>query len=184
MKMTFDKRAIHRDLGYFYLGLILSYAMTGILMNHRQSWHPEKYTVETKVITFQCPQKESEITEEYVKGLGKLLNIQDKFRRHTVKKGVLKISYEKQDVEIDIATGNGEIVTFRKTPFIAPMMQLHKDTSKWWIYYADLFALSLITIAVTGVLMYPQGKLSFMERGWKLALTGLLFPIFFLIFLS
>ena len=39
-------RSIHRDFGYFYLGLIISFAFSGILMNHRESWHPEKYTTE------------------------------------------------------------------------------------------------------------------------------------------
>ena len=44
--MKFDKRAIHRDLGYFYVGLIISFAVSGIMMNHRNQWHPEKYVIE------------------------------------------------------------------------------------------------------------------------------------------
>ena len=46
-------RNLHRDLGYFYIGLIISFAFSGILMNHRDSWHPEKYTVATKAITLK-----------------------------------------------------------------------------------------------------------------------------------
>jgi uncharacterized protein len=174
-------RNIHRDLGYFYIGLIISFAFSGILMNHRESWHPEKYTVETKAVSVNIPQG-TEITEKYAEELGKQLGIDDKFRRHKVKDYELKISFEKNDVEIDLKTGKGEIVTFSKTPIISSMIKLHKNTSNWWIYYGDIFGLSLITIATTGTIMIPAGKFSFKKRGWKLALAGLIFPLLILLF--
>jgi uncharacterized protein len=49
--MKFEVRSLHRDLGYFFIGLIISFAFSGILQNHRQTWHPEKYTVEVKPFT-------------------------------------------------------------------------------------------------------------------------------------
>jgi hypothetical protein len=59
-------------------------------------------------------------------------------------------------------------------------MKIHKSTSNWWIYYSDIFALSLITIAITGTFIIKAGKFSFKSRGWKLALAGLVFPLIFL----
>lgn len=174
---------MHRDLGYFYIGLIISFAFSGLLMNHRDAWHPEKYTTETKVIEIKLP-AESEINDEFAEDLGKKLGINDKMRRQTVKKGTFKISFEKHDVEIDMQTGKGEIVTFMKTPFISQAMKLHKNDSNWWIYYSDIFALSLITIALTGTIMVKAGKFSFKQRGWKLALAGILFPLLFLFLLA
>jgi len=174
-------RNLHRDLGYFYVGLIISFAFSGILMNHREHWHPEKYTVQTKAISVNIP-KDTDITENYAEELGKQLGIDDKFRRHKVKENELKISFEKNDVEIDLKTGKGEVVTFVKTPIISQTMKLHKNTSNWWIYYSDIFGLSLITIALTGVLMIPAGKFTFKKRGWKLALAGLIIPLLILIF--
>lgn len=174
-------RNLHRDLGYFYIGLILSFALSGILMNHRDHWHPEKYTTQTKEVTVNIP-KDVEITEQYAEELGKQLGIDDKFRRHKVKKDELKISFEKNDVEIDLKTGKGEIVTFSKTPIISQTMKLHKTTSNWWIYYSDIFGLSLITIALTGAIMIPAGKFTFKKRGWKLALAGLIVPLLILLF--
>ncbi|WP_282788117.1 PepSY-associated TM helix domain-containing protein [Flavobacterium croceum] len=174
-------RNLHRDLGYFYVGLIISFAFSGILMNHREHWHPEKYSVQTKAISVNIP-KDAEITEKYAEELGKQLGIDDKFRRHKVKENELKISFEKNDVEIDLKTGKGEVVTFVKTPIISQTMKLHKNTSNWWIYYSDIFGLSLITIALTGVIMIPAGKFTFKKRGWKLALAGLIIPLLILIF--
>ena len=44
--MNLKARNLHRDLGYFYIGLIISFALSGILMNHRDQFHAEKYNVE------------------------------------------------------------------------------------------------------------------------------------------
>jgi hypothetical protein len=176
-------RNLHRDLGYFYIGLIISFAFSGLLMNHREMWHPEKYTVETKNIHI-APPAEDQINEKFAEKLGKELGIDDKFRRHNVKKDAFRISYENHDVEIDLKTGDGEIVSFNKTPLVSQAMKLHKNTSNWWIYYSDIFALSLITIAITGAVMIKYGKFTFKARGWKLAVAGLVFPLLFLFLLA
>lgn len=176
-------RNLHRDLGYFYVGLIISFAFSGILMNHRDMWHPEKYTIETKSIQI-APPNEAHVSQLYVENLLKDLGIDDKMRRHSVKKGTLKISLENHDVEIELASGAGEIVAFKKTPFISQTMKLHKSTSNWWIYYSDIFGISLIAIALTGVFMIKYGKFTFAARGWKLALAGIAFPLLFLFLLA
>lgn len=182
--MKINTRAIHRDLGYIYVGLILSFALSGLMMNHRDQWHPEKYTVSITEIQKQMP-AESAITEDYVKEfVTKELGITDKIKKHFVRKGKLKINAENHEIEIDLSNGKGEIIAYNKTPIISQMMGLHKNSSNWWIYYSDIFALSLVTIAITGVIMIPKGKLSFKQRGWKLALMGIIFPILFLLFLS
>ncbi len=176
-------RNLHRDLGYFYIGLIISFAISGILMNHRERWHADKYTTETKPIAIVLP-AENEITDQFAENLGKSLGLEDKMRNQKIKKGNLKISFENHDIEIDIKTGKGELVSFIKTPIVSQMMKLHKNTSNWWIYYGDIFGISLIIIAFTGIIMIPSGKLSFKRRGWKLAIAGLIFPLLILIFLN
>lgn len=183
MKKQKNIRALHRDLGYFYLGLIISFAFSGILMNHRESWHPEEYDVQTKEIQVKLP-SESEITEDYAKNFIAQFGIEDKFRRFKIKENQLRISFQNTDIEVNMETGKGEIETFKKTPIISQMMRLHKNTSNWWIYYSDIFGLSLITIAVTGALMISAGKHTFKRRGWKLALAGILFPLIFLFLLA
>ncbi|WP_264559237.1 PepSY-associated TM helix domain-containing protein [Flavobacterium sp. N2270] len=176
-------RNLHRDLGYFYLGLIITFAFSGILMNHRENWHPDKYTIEAKAIEILLPE-ESQINDAYAENLAKELNINDKVKRHMVRKGKFKMQFENTEVEIDLKSGKGEIIHFLKTPVISQAMKLHKSTSNWWIYFSDIFGLSLICIAVTGAMMVKHGKHTFKRRGWKLAIVGLLFPILFLLFLS
>lgn len=174
-------RAIHRDLGYIYVGLIISFAFSGILMNHRASWHPDKYTVEAKPIDITLPADKNNIDDAFVEKLANTLHIEDKLKRHTFRKGELRITFENTEVSIDANTGKGDVVSFIKTPLISQMMTLHKNTSNWWIYYSDIFGLSLITIAITGLFMLTHGKYTFKKRGWKLATAGILFPILFLL---
>ena len=114
----------------------------------------------------------------------KTLHIEDKFKRQLIRKGELRLAFENTEVAIDIKTGKGEIVKFIKTPIISQTMGLHKNTSNWWIYYADIFGISLIIIAVTGTLLVTHGKHTFKKRGWKLALAGLIFPLLFLILVA
>ncbi len=176
-------RNLHRDLGYFYLGLIISFALSGIMLNHREYWHPEKYTVETRPVKVGAI-TENQVSQNFAEKLGKDLGIDDKMRRHNVKDGSLRISFENHDVEIDMASGKGEVVAFMKTPIISQTYKLHKSTSNWWIYYSDIFGLSLIIIAVTGAIMIKYGKFTFKARGWKLALAGIIFPLIFLFLLA
>ena len=166
MKST-TVRNLHRDLGYIYLGLIISFAFSGIMMNHRENWHPEKYTLEAKEIHVMLPENENDINDAYA---------------DNVRKGKFRMQFENTEVEIDLKSGDGEIVSFIKTPIISQTMFLHKNTSNWWIYFSDIFGISLILIAVTGAMMIKHGKHTFKRRGWKLTLAGLLFPILFLIF--
>lgn len=176
-------RNLHSTLGYLYVGLIISFSLSGIMMNHRESWHPEKYTIKTSPIELkEIPSKENlndESVELFVKGLG----IEDKIRRHMVKKGELRIMCNSHDIEVDLKTGKGEITEFVKTPFVSHIMGLHKSTSNWWIYYSDIFALSLITIAVTGILLIPnQAKQK--RKAIALMIAGVIFPIIFILFLA
>lgn len=182
MKIT--TRNIHRDFGYFYIGLIIAFSISGIFQNHRQNWHPERYTAETKAISVPAPLAACDVNDAYIENFSKQFDIKDKFRRQSVKKDVLKLSYEKHDVEIDLTSGKGEIVVYRKTAFLSQFNKLHKDTSVWWIYYSDAFGLSMLVIAITGMIMIPKGRFSFKERGWKLALAGMVFPLIFLFIIS
>lgn len=181
MKIT--SRAIHRDLGYFYIGLIISFAVSGIMMNHRNQWHPEKYVIEKSSFVIS-PIEESQVNDSIAKAILKSNGILDKFKRQSIRKGELRISCEKTDVDIDLKTGKAEVTSFINTPLISQTMKLHKNTSDWWIYYGDIFGLSLITIAITGTMLLAKSKYSFKRRGWKLALAGVVFPLLVLFLLS
>jgi hypothetical protein len=180
MKLT--SRNTHRDLAYFYVGLIISFSLSGIFLNHRQSWHPRRYSYDKKEINTSPIIKDS-VNEAFIARFSKEQNIDDNVRRFNADDKNLRISYVSHDVEVELATGKGKIEYYRITPLLGQMTQLHQDTSKWWIYYSDIFGLAMLVIAITGMFI-EKGKFSFKNRGWKLALIGILFPLVFLFLIS
>ncbi len=180
--MNLTARNTHRDIAYFFVGLIISFAISGIFLNHRQSWHPRRYTYERREISIS-PVTSQSINDEWIANFTKSQNISDNLRRFSVDGNNLRISYEKNDVQLDLTSGQGKVETYRVTPLLGQMTQLHQDTSKWWIYYSDLFGVGMVIIAITGMFI-ERGKNSFKHRGWKLALIGLIFPLIFLFLLS
>jgi hypothetical protein len=180
MKLT--ARNTHRDIAYFYLGLIIAFSFSGIFLNHRQKFSPRRYTSETKEIAI-TPMVKDSVNDAYITTFTKSQQIEDDFRRFSFQENTLRISYANHDVDVDITTGQGKIVKYKTIPVLGQMTKLHVDTSQWWIYYSDVFGIAMLTIAITGMFI-ERGKNSFQSRGWKLALLGIIFPLIFLFLLS
>ena len=180
MKLTV--RNTHRDLAYFFLGLIIAFSFSGIFLNHRQKINPRRYKAEIKDFSLSPIVKDS-INEATVAGITKSQQVDDEFRRFNVIEKNLHITYSNHEIDFDILSGKGSIVTYKTIPLLGQMTKLHQDTSNWWIYYSDIFGIAMLTIAFTGMFI-EKGKNSFRSRGWKLALIGIIFPLIFLFLLS
>lgn len=180
MKLT--ARNTHRDIAYFYLGLIIAFSFSGIFLNHRQDWHPRRYKAEIREVSIATVPADS-VTDAFIEAFTKSHGIDDNLRRFTINGNALRISYANHDVDVDLATGEGTIVHYKITPLLGQMTILHVDTSKSWIYYSDVFGVAMLVIAGTGMFIV-KGDNSFRKRGWKLALIGIIFPLIFLFLLS
>ncbi|WP_347924069.1 PepSY-associated TM helix domain-containing protein [Pontimicrobium sp. SW4] len=182
--MKFTNRAIHRDFGFFYFGLIIAFSFSGIILNHRQDWYPMDYVFESENISMTIPTELQKLNDKDY--LIKISNqwTENKFDSHRLRDNQLRIYFKDNAIaDIDIETGKGLLEYKRKVPFLGHTMYLHKTTNKFWIWYSDIFGAALILIAMTGILI-PMGKKGFKQRGWKLAVLGILFPILFLILFS
>lgn len=180
MKLT--ARNTHRDIAYFYLGLIIAFSFSGIFLNHRQDWHPRRYKADIREFSV-TPVNQDSVNDEFIARFTEQQNIDDNLRRFAINGKVLRISYVNHDADIDLETGKGTLIHYKITPILGQMTILHVDTSKWWIYYSDLFGVAMLVIAITGMFI-AKGENSFRKRGWKLALIGLIFPLIFLFLLS
>jgi hypothetical protein len=180
MKLT--ARNTHRDIAYFYVGLIIAFSFSGIFLNHRRTLNPRKYTHNTKEIQIR-PFTKEQVDDTFISEFTKAQNIDDELRRFQASDEELTISYTSNDVKINMANGEGAIVTYRTIPLLGQMTILHQDTSNWWIYYSDFFGVAMLIIAFTGMFI-EKGKNSFRSRGFKLALIGIIFPLIFLFLLS
>ena len=59
------------------------------------------------------------------------------------------------------------------------MTQLHYNPGRWWTIVADVLAIGLILITLTGLLIVP-GRRGLIGRGGILLLIGLAVPLLFL----
>ena len=168
----------HRDLAYLFVGLIISFSISGIALNHRRVWNPRQYVYQSEEIKLNLPQQVEDITDEYVQSILPQLNIDKKFRSHRIQNGELRIFFVDALVEIDLATGEGQKEWFKKRPLLADMTLLHQTTNDWWIWYSDIFGLGMIIIAVSGMFISGENIVSRREAG-NLLLPGSFFHLSF-----
>lgn len=173
-------RRWHRDIAYFYVGLILSFSISGIALNHRRTFNSRSYVVETELFNLQVPQDEDQIDETYVKSILPTIGIENEYRSFRISNGALRVLYDHAQAEIDIKTGEGEKEWLNKRILLAEMADLHQTTNKWWIWYSDIFGVGMILIATSGMFI-AGGNQSFRKKGWIMALVGLIFPLIFLL---
>jgi len=180
MKIT--SRFIHRNLAYFYFGLLISFAFSGILNNHKDSWQiPVDYTYQTKNFNIPLPVNKLKFkNKKYVKMKAQQWYPKSTFLGYRIRNNSLRAFYKDNTIiDMDLEYGMGEIEYRRKVPVLGHAIFLHKSSNNFWVWYSDIFALSIITIAIAGILI-PKGKNSFKKQGWKIALAGLIFPLLFL----
>ncbi|HAI76420.1 MAG TPA: hypothetical protein DCM08_09240 [Microscillaceae bacterium] len=178
--MALTARNTHRDLAYFYLGLIISFSISGIALNHREVWQPIRYTYQAEEFQYAF-EANAAIDEALAKKISARFGLEKDYRGFRMNGKKLRITYHNDMIEIDTQTGKGLRETYRKRPVIGQMSFLHVTTSNYWIWYSDIFGLAMLTIALTGTFI-TSGKYSFRNRGWKLTALGVIFPLLFLIF--
>ena len=173
-------RGLHRDVAYFYVGLIIAFAFSGIILNHRQDWYPMDYTYEHQEVSLEIADPEN-IEETEIQGWVTANNWEVEYDSHRIRDNSLRVYFKGNAIlDLDLTTGKGLLEFKKKVPLLGHTMYLHKTTNKFWIWYSDIFGAAMILIAVTGILI-PVGKNGFKSRGWKFAIAGLLFPILTLV---
>ena len=180
--MNITNRSLHRDFAYFYVGLIIAFSFSGIILNHRNDWYPMDYTYENKDVTLELPGNTELITKDFLVDATKDLNL--KYDGHRIRGNKLRVYYKTNTIlDVDLKSGSGSLEFKRKVPILGHSMYLHKSTNNFWIWYSDIFGAAMLLIAITGILI-PAGKNGFSKRGWKLAILGMIFPIIFLVLFS
>jgi len=176
-------RKWHRDIAYFFVGLILSFSISGIALNHRRTFSSREFTYNAEAIQLNMPDKPEDINEEFVQSLLPAIDMGNPYEGFRVRNGTLRVIFEDARAEVSIETGAGEKEWVGRKIGLAEMADLHQTTNPAWIWYSDIFGIAMIFISVSGMFI-SGGKTSFKKRGWWLALIGLVFPLIFLFILA
>lgn len=167
---------LHRDLGYFFTGVTVLYAISGLAVNHADVWNPSFVSRRTDV-KLDLPSDQSKIDEDAVKANLTPYGEADNYRGFdfpSTRK--IKIYLKDGDVVADLKSGKGSLETYRRRPILHQLNLLHLSPVKWWRAFSDCFAIGLLAIAMTGLLI-ARGRNGILGRGKWLVGAGLLIPL-------
>lgn len=167
---------LHRDLGYFFTGVVLLYAVSGIAMNHVDDWNPN-FVIERQDLTLDLPGRASEITTAEVRQCLAGVGQADNYRSHDfISTERMKIYLADGDMVVNLADGVARHETVRQRPVLFHLNRLHLNPARWWKAFSDFFAVCLVLIALTGLLI-ARGRYGLGGRGKWLVAAGTIFPL-------
>ncbi len=181
MKWRIYNRRIHRDLGYFFFGMTLIYAVSGIVLNHRQPGGDASIVTRSEDFQYRKVLKE-DLSPEFLKTM--LIDLQissEDYKNHFFQNdNNLMIYLKNGHISFDPASGFGKIITIRKRPVLTEFNFLHYNKpKKLWTWFSDIYAVALGLLGITGLFII-NGKHSITRRGGILTVAGILIPLIFL----
>jgi len=167
--------AIHRDVGYLAVALTLIYAISGLAVNHIASWNPN-YEKEKKVQQIS-PLDPKQPVEALIRSAQAALRPEGRFKNaFQPDDDTLQLFYERSTYAVDLPTGKVLVDTTRPRPVLFALNQLHLNAPKrLWTLVADVYAVALIVLALSGMFIL-RGPKGLFGRGLWLVGLGAAIP--------
>lgn len=175
-------RELHREIGYFSVGLILIYSISGIALNHLHHWNPDlKVKEENGVLNI-----DNDLTNPDEKTIELALSQLD--ISYPVKRFYLD-RREQLKIFLDVGRGGTGSVTIdpndksynvsilKERKILREFNLLHRNNFKEiWTWVSDLFAIGLIVLAISGLFIL-KGKYGLKRHGVWLVVAGIALPV-------
>ncbi|MCU0286008.1 MAG: PepSY-associated TM helix domain-containing protein [Acidobacteria bacterium] len=171
---------IHRDLGYFLVGLTIIYAISGIAANHLRQWD-SNFIIEKKSFNLKNITSDTHVDRALVDNILAQIGEGGKYKSHFRSSPTrLQIFLESGVVDVHMETGQVELENKRNRPVLREFNFLHLNHArKAWTWAADIYAVGLFLLAVTGLFIL-KGKNGLKGRGKWFVIAGILVPLVFL----
>ena len=175
-------RRVHRDLSYLFAGMVLIYALSGIVMNHRDTFNPN-YSVSQQRLTLATPLPDKDtFTRADAEALLERAGIAEGYVKHYFPDSrTLKIFLQGgSSLVADTQSGEALVERLTRRPVWSALTKLHYNPGSWWTTFSDIFAGGLILITLTGLLLV-KGPRGLWGRGGAELAVGILIPLLFLL---
>lgn len=176
-------RVVHRDVGYVCVALTIAYAISGIAVNHIEDWNPN-YRLDQRAVDLG-PLPPGSYADQAAHVVDALDLDPRAVRGHFAETETTLRVYldDGQEVSLDVTTGRGTVKTLSRRAVLFEVNALHLNNLKGiWTYVADLFAVALMLLALSGMFMM-KGDRGLAGRGKYFILAGLSVPVTFIIYL-
>lgn len=177
-------RIIHRDLSFFFSGVLIIYAISGIAMNHLNTYNPNYSIERIEYKTDNDMPIKSEMTKDYVvENLLVSIDEQDNYTKHYFPQENMMKVFLKGGSNLFVNTVTREVVYESVKPryVMSAMAKLHYNPGGWWTTFSDIFAGGLVVIVISGLVMTKGRKGLFGIGGLEL-LAGAMVPLIYLYF--
>lgn len=165
-KRRYTMRSLHRDIGFFVIGITIIYGLSGILLVYRDTGLLKSEKVVEK--TIQPNLKASQ--------LGAVMHVR-----------AVKVVKEEGDViyfqngNYNAATGELNYTANQLPSFLNKLNQFHKTSSRNVVHYISIiYAVLLLFLAISSFWMYKP-KSNMFKRGLYLTGAGLVLAILLLL---
>jgi hypothetical protein len=167
-------RAIHRDLGYFCVGLTFVYALSGLAVNHIADWEPNfRQITRQHQLPVPLPDADEQIAELAARSLDLHAPVREAYRTGEQS---LQVVFDQRTLSIDTRTGRVAEEAQEPRLFLRAANWLHLNRGKKaWTYIADAYAAGLLLLSMTGLWMFP-GRKGLFGRAGVIVMAGALVP--------
>ncbi|MCP5108323.1 MAG: hypothetical protein GY950_33360 [bacterium] len=181
MKWRKWNNIIHRDLGYFLVGLTIIYAVSGFVTNHLRDWDYNFITNE-KIVKLENVSPlitvDQVLIDDILKQTAETENYKGHFRPAPAH---LQIFLKGGIMNINMKTAQAVIERKKNRTVLREFNFLHLNhAGKMWTWVADFYAVGLFLLAITGLFVL-KGKKGFSGRGKWFVIAGIIVPVVFLI---
>ncbi len=197
----------HRDVGYVCAALTLTYAVSGLAVNHASDWDYNRATVVTQqrlgspvaLLTPADPARRRLLASNpaavtsaeealLAKAIGQRLGIpappHNTLWRTRFELAVHFTAGDRDHVSYDVRTGLATRTIRKDRPLLRQLNFLHlNEGRRWWTYVADAYALSLVFLTLSGILIV-RGPRGLRGRGGLLCAAGALIPLLAVLLLT
>ena len=174
-------RILHRDIGFFFIGTSIIYALSGIALNHMNDWNPN-YSVQVKQFNTGIDLSKSAGTEENILHLLEEINYKGEYKKHYYPdNSTIKVFLDGgSSIMVNLNNGFGRAEYLKKRPLFYSVNYLHYNPNNWWMWFSDIYAVALIFLAISSFFMV-RGKKGIAGIGGIYTLLGIIFPVLFLL---
>lgn len=179
MKFRKANRAVHRDVGYFCSSLILAYCISGIALNHVDEWNPD-FIIHRDTIRFEQNWSRDQIKPADIIILAGKAGYKSYKVYDFPTPDQVKVYFDQASLHVYLDQKWGLYEHIRRRPLFYQTNVLHRNSVHGWKWASDVFAILLIALNLTGVIIL-KGKYGISGRGKWFILLGLIPPLVVLI---
>ena len=172
-------RSLHRDAGYLAVGLTVVYALSGLAVNHVADWDSNFQSYRAvRQVRAPLPTDDAGAAQEVLAQLHLKGPVQEAYRAAPDQ---LEVRLPHATLHVNPQTGRVLEQGQNPRPFFRLANWLHLNRGKKaWTAVADLYALGLLFLALSGIFMLP-GKNGIRGRGAVLVLIGAAVPVLYVV---